>query len=94
MTMRVKVFPEDRTDYRRTWIWAIPFLVVLMVVVGQLSVMLPADAVGLVTRETVETYPTVLFLIIGTFVMIAVLFTTWIKLFERRSMASVGLLVR
>jgi len=89
----MKVFPEDHTDYRRTWIWAIPFLVVLMLIVGQLAVMLPADAVGLVTRETVETYPTVLFLIIGTFAMFAVLFTAWIKLFERRSMASVGLLL-
>jgi hypothetical protein len=91
--MTDKIFPEDRTDFRRTWIWAIPFLVVLMFVVGQLGVLLPADAVGLVTRETVETYPTVLFLIIGTFAMVAVLCTGWIKLFERRSMASVGLIL-
>jgi hypothetical protein len=32
-------------------------------------------------------------LIIGSFAMVAVLFTLWIKLFERRSMASVGLVL-
>lgn len=85
------IFPEDPTDYRRTWVWAVPFLVLLIFIVGQLAVMLPADALGWVTRETVETYPTVLFLIIGTFAMVAVLFMMWVKLFERRSMASVGL---
>lgn len=89
----MKIFPEDPTDYRHTWIWAIPFLVVLMIIVGQLSVIVPADAIGLLTRETVETYPTVLFVIIGTFAMVAALCTLWIKFFERRSMASVGLLL-
>ena len=89
--MTKKIFPEEHTDFRRTWVWAVPFLVLLMLIGGQLIVFLPAKAFGWITRETVETYPTVLILIIGTFAMIAVLFTIWIRLFERRSMASVGL---
>jgi membrane protease YdiL (CAAX protease family) len=59
--------------------------------VGQLLVLLPADALGLITRDTIETYPTVLYLIIGAFSLIALLLVFWIKLFERRSLAGVGL---
>jgi membrane protease YdiL (CAAX protease family) len=89
--MSEQLFPEDQTEYRRTWIWAVPLLVFLVFVVGQLLVLLPADALGWVSRETVDKYPTVLFVIVGTFAMVAVLFSAWVKLFERRSMASVGL---
>ncbi len=85
------VFPESADAFRRTWIWAVPFLVFGIFILGQLIVLLPADALGLVTRETVETYPTVLYLVIGSFAMVALLFALWIRLFERRTMASVGL---
>lgn len=90
--MNKEIFPEDSNGYRQTWIWAVPVLVFAIFIVGQLSVLLTADAFGLVTRETVETYPNVLYLVIGTFAMVALLFTLWIRYFERRSMASVGLL--
>jgi len=89
--MSEPLFPETQTDYRRIWVWAVPFLVLLLFLAGQLLVLLPADALGWVTRETVETYPTVLFVIIGSFAMVAVLFSAWVKLVERRSMAGVGL---
>jgi len=91
--MTKKIFPEELTDYRHTWVWAVPFLVFLLFIAGQLIVLVPADALGLVTRETVETYPTILYLVIGSFAMVAVLFTIWVRLFERRSMASVGLIL-
>lgn len=86
-----ELFPEKINGYRQTWIWAVPVLVIVIFMVGQLSILLPADALGLVTRDTIETYPNVLYLVIGTFTMVALLFTLWIKFFERRSMASVGL---
>ncbi len=89
----MNIFPEERTDYRRTWVWAIPFLVLFVIIAGQLLVLFPAKVLGIATRENVETYPTVLILIIGSFAMIALLFTLWIKLFEGRSMASVGLML-
>jgi len=89
--MSEQLFPEDQTEYRRTWIWAVPLLVFLVFVVGQLLVLLPADALGWVSQTTVDKYPAVLFVIVGAFAMVAVLFSTWVKLFERRSMASVGL---
>ena len=92
-TQLMAIFPEEHSDYRRTWAWAVPFLVLLILIVSQLAILLPTGALGWVTRETLETYPTVLFLIIGIFAMAAVLLTMWIKLFERRTMASVGLML-
>ena len=88
-----EIFPEQISSHRKTWIWAVPVLVFVIFLLGQLSVILPADALGLVSRETIETYPTVLYLIIGTFTMVALLFTLWIRFFERRTMASVGLMI-
>jgi membrane protease YdiL (CAAX protease family) len=90
--MTKNIFPEERSNHRQTWVWAIPVLVFLIFLLGQIIVLLPAKVLGWVTRDTVETYPTVLFLIIGSFAVVALLFTIWIKVFERRSMASVGLL--
>lgn len=87
-----KIHPEKKhNNYRRTWIWAVPLLVLLFSTGGQLIVLVPAKILGLITRETVETYPTVLYLIVGCFAVIALLFALWIRLFERRDMASVGL---
>ena len=91
--MKQILFPEDLNGYRQTWIWAVPVLVFVLFMLGQLLVLLPADALGLVSKETVETYPTVLYLIIGSFTMVALLFILWIKLFERRSLGGVGLVV-
>ncbi len=90
--MKKEIFREETNAYRQTWIWAVPFLVFVIFLAGQLLVLLPADALGLVSRETIETYPTVLYLVIGSFAVVALLFILWIKYFERRSMASVGLL--
>ena len=86
-----QLFTEPVGEFRRTWVWAVPFLVVGISMAGQLLVLLPADALGLVTQETVETYPTVLYLIIGAFSLVALLFVAWIRCFERRTLAGVGL---
>jgi membrane protease YdiL (CAAX protease family) len=89
--MNRELFPEENHDYRRTWFWAVPLVVLILFLAGQLLVILPADALGLVTEETIETYPNIFYLVAGTFTMVALLFTLWIKFFERRSMAGVGL---
>jgi membrane protease YdiL (CAAX protease family) len=91
-TVIKEIFPEQISSHRNTWVWAVPILVFAIFILGQLSVILPADALGLVSRETIETYPTVLYLIIGTFTMVGLLFILWIRFFERRTLASVGLI--
>ena len=91
--MKQILFPEEINGYRQTWVWAVPVLVVVLFLLGQLLVLLPADVLGLISKETVETYPTVLYLIFGSFTMVALLFILWIKFFERRSLAGVGLVI-
>jgi len=89
--MKKVIFPEKTGNFRRTWTGAVPVLVFVLFIGGQVMVLLPAKLLGLITRETIETYPTVLYLVIGSFAMAALLFALWIKYFERRSFAGVGL---
>jgi len=89
--MKTELFEIASVDSRRTWILAVPVLAFAFFIVGQLLTILPADHFGLVSRETIETYPTILYLIIGAFSMTALLFFAWLRFFERRSWASTGL---
>jgi membrane protease YdiL (CAAX protease family) len=89
--MKTELFEAATPNARRTWILAIPVLVLVFFVVGQLLVLLPTKWLDLTSRETIETYPSILYLIIGVFSMVAVIFGAWLHFFERRSWASVGL---
>lgn len=89
--MDKEIFPQEINQHRKTWVWAVPVLVLVLFLAGQLLVLVPAKVLGLITKETVETYPTILYLVIGSFAMVALLFILWIKVFERRRLTSVGL---
>ena len=85
------LFGSEDGNYRRTWAWATLILVPLLFIIGQILFLLPAKLLGFITAENVETYPYVLNLIIGAFAVAALIFIAWIKVFERRSLASAGL---
>lgn len=89
--MKTELFETEVPNHRRTWILAVPVLVFAFFIIGQVLTLLPVKVLGLASRETIETYPTILFLIIGAFAMAALIFTLWLRYFERRSWASVGL---
>lgn len=89
--MKTELFEAGTPDCRRTWILAVPVLVFAFFILGQLLTLLPVKILGLASRETIETYPTILFLIFGAFGMTALIFAAWLRFFERRSWASVGL---
>jgi membrane protease YdiL (CAAX protease family) len=89
--MKIELFEAEPLNHRRTWIWAVPVLVFLFFILGQILALLPTKILGLSTRETIETYPTILYLVIGAFGMTALIFALWLRFFERRSLASVGL---
>jgi hypothetical protein len=78
------------TATRKTWIWAIPIIVVVFTFGGQILALLPAKTLNLITRENVETYPHILYLIIGSFTVVACIFALWIRYFEKGNFASVG----
>ena len=85
------LFGPVEGNYRRTWAWATLILVPLFLLSGQILFLLPAKLLGFITAENVETYPYVLNLIIGAFAAAACVFILWIKVFERRTLASAGL---
>jgi membrane protease YdiL (CAAX protease family) len=89
--MKIELFEAETPKHRRTWILAVPVLAFAFFILGQILTLLPVKILGLASRETVETYPTILFLIIGAFGMTALIFAAWLRFFERRSWASVGL---
>jgi len=89
--MKIELFEAKVPRHRRTWILAVPVLAFAFFILGQILTLLPAKIFGLANRETIETYPTILFLIIGAFGTTALIFAAWLRFFERRSWASVGL---
>jgi membrane protease YdiL (CAAX protease family) len=91
---REELYANDiQENSRRMWPIAIPFVLLFLFTLGQLMALLPAKYVFNVPREGIETYPNVLHLIIGSFSFALLLFILWIKFFERRSLASVGMIV-
>ena len=78
------------TATRKTWIWAIPIIVLVFTFGGQIIALLPAKSLNLITRENIETYPRILYLIIGSFTVVACIFALWIRYFEKGNFASVG----
>ncbi len=78
------------TSSRKTYIWAIPIIVLVFTFGGQILALLPAKYLNLVSRENIETYPYVLYLVIGSFTVVACIFALWIRFFERDNFASVG----
>ena len=75
---------------RKTTIWAIPILVIVFTLGGQILALLPAKHLNLISKENIETYPHILYLITGSFTAVAIIFALWIRFFERRDFASVG----
>ena len=75
---------------RKTYIWAIPILVIVFTLGGQILALLPAKHLNLIAKENIETYPHILYLIIGSFTAVAIIFALWIRFFERSDFASVG----
>jgi len=75
---------------RKTYIWAIPVLVIVFTFGGQILALLPAKHLNLISKENVENYPNILYLIVGSFTAVAIIFALWIRFFERSDFASVG----
>jgi membrane protease YdiL (CAAX protease family) len=58
---------------------------------GQLLALVPGRFVFGFTQESLFAYPGILYFIAGSFAMVAVLQFLWIRYFERRTLASIGL---
>jgi len=90
-TKNTFLFGPAEGNYRQTWAWAVIILAPFFLMCGQVLYLLPTKLLGITTVENIETYPSVLHLIIGAFAAAALIFTVWIRAFERRDLASAGL---
>lgn len=91
LTVRNLLFPEEAGNHRRTWVWAVPFLVFAFFIVGQISALLLFKPFDIFTKDNIETYPYIIYMLIGTFGVVALIAFAWVKYFERRSLKSIGL---
>lgn len=90
-TVKTTLFAEDAGDYRRTWVWAVPFLVFAFFLAGQIAALLPLKPFDIFTKDNIETYPYIIYMLVGAFGMVAIIVFAWVKYFERRSLKSIGL---
>ena len=91
MAEMTQLFGAAEGRHRRTWPWALFILVPVFLLGGQILFLLPAKILGWISLDNIDTYPHVLHLIIGAFAAAALIFVLWIRYFERRDLASVGL---
>lgn len=90
--MQTIVFANDIKDNsRRLWPIAIPIVLNIIVFGGQLLAALPGRFLFGFTRDTIFTYPGILYFIAGSFLMAAVLQFLWVCYFERRTLTGIGL---
>lgn len=84
-------FSDKAENSRRTWFWAIPILLPVFLVGGQILALLPARWANLLNAETIETYPTILYFLVASFAAGFAILALWIRYFERRGLASIGI---
>jgi membrane protease YdiL (CAAX protease family) len=85
------IFPDNSPRPRQVWVLAIPVLLPAFFIVAQVLSMLPVKLTGLITRENVEAYPYFMYFLIVSFACTGLAAMAWVKWFERRSVASLGL---
>lgn len=83
-------FEEIAANGRRHYFWSLPFLTILILLVGQILGIVPIMEFGLSTPETLEQYPDILYMLFAPFSMLLVVLFLWVKFFERRGLTSLG----
>lgn len=91
ITVKENIFSEQAIGIRTNWLIALPFLTLLFFIVGQLIAVIPVFETGLLDPETIETYPSILYMLFGPFTMILVLLVCWVKFFEKRTISGLGI---
>lgn len=90
--MTTTFFKDTLAGGRRTWPWAVPFLLVLFFFAGQIVAIVPAIESGWIAEDEIETYPNILYMLFVVFGTVMLPLMLWLRLFERRSWQSVGML--
>ncbi len=91
MFKKYPLFPQELSFKRKSWPWITPLLALLIIGFGQAIAFVPVIETGLIPKERLESYPEILYMLFAGFGAMVLLLTLWVKLFEGRSMAGMGL---
>lgn len=87
----VQLFPETSTPRRKTWTLALPLMVMVFILFGQVFALVPVMESGLIAEENLERYPEILYMLTAAFGAGFLLCFAWSKWFEGRGADSLGL---
>ncbi|ALS96910.1 CPBP family intramembrane glutamic endopeptidase [Lacimicrobium alkaliphilum] len=90
--MSNKVFFDSGEGYRKQKAWAVPILLLVFFFMGQVLSMVPPIEMGFFTEEEIETYPTILYMLIAGFGAPLLILALWLRFGEKRVLASIGML--
>ncbi|NVJ97266.1 MAG: CPBP family intramembrane metalloprotease [Alphaproteobacteria bacterium] len=92
--MNNSFFKDNRESARITWAWAVPLLLVVFFFMGQVAAIVPAIESGWISKDEIETYPNILYMLFVVFGAVMLPLLLWVHFFERRQIASIGILAR
>lgn len=75
---------------RPTKLWALPFLMLFFIVIGQIAVVVPMLELGIVSPESIDQYPFIVLFLLGPFSVSAFCVYMWITYFEREKLKNLG----
>jgi membrane protease YdiL (CAAX protease family) len=90
-SLSAPLFEPHSQRHRVTWPLALPLVVFACFILGQMLTVVPVVELGLIDHDAFETYPNILYTLAAPFTAILCLVLLWVKFFERRSLASIGL---
>ena len=90
-SLSAPLFESYPQKHRVTWPLALPLVVFACFILGQMIAVVPVVELGLIDRDAFEAYPNILYTLAASFTAVLCLVILWVKFFERRSLASIGL---
>ena len=75
---------------RATWGPMLPFLAIVFLVMGQIITLVPVFENGLIAEEDLTKYPNIIYMLFAPFSVIILLISLWVRFFEGRTLASIG----
>ena len=85
-----KIFDSTGPGKRTIWGPMLPILAVVFLLIGQIITLVPVFELGLMAEEDLEKYPNIIYMLFAPFSAIILITALWVRFFEGRTLASVG----
>lgn len=85
-----EIFDSAGPRKRTAWGPILPFLAIVFLFIGQIVTLAPVFEAGLMAEEDLERYPNIIYMLFVPFSAIILITTLWVRFFEGRTLASIG----